>query len=168
MSWDNHGLRGHSFQPSVQMEIGNHAESSAWICLRKIAFGSESPVPQPEWARGRRSGHKSRAPKQSRLPHHSSIKRFPWRSVKSAGKPATITKTKPVGAGWRRLDRGGWRSGGAEGRLFSAKTPARSPSTATQKEGWRPAREDRPNDGHTFPIGTVEHRRGLRLPSALP
>jgi hypothetical protein len=53
MPTNNHGLCGHSFQFSVQMKMekGNCADSSARICLRKIAFGSEFPVPQSEWAR---------------------------------------------------------------------------------------------------------------------
>jgi hypothetical protein len=38
-------------------------------------------------------------------------------------------------AGWRRLNCGEGRSGGAEGRLFSPKISAQSSSTATQKDG---------------------------------
>jgi hypothetical protein len=43
------------------MEIRNYADSSARICIRKIAFGSEFPVPQPELARGRRSRRETHA-----------------------------------------------------------------------------------------------------------
>jgi hypothetical protein len=74
--------------------------SGARICLRKIAFGSGFPGPQSKWAHGRRSGRDSRAPNPSQPPRHSSEKRFPRNSAKSAGKSAAITEAKPAGPGW--------------------------------------------------------------------
>jgi hypothetical protein len=51
--------------------------------------------------------------------------------AKSVGKSATIREAKRAGTSRRRLNRGEGQSGGAEGRLFSAKTSAWNPSTAT-------------------------------------
>jgi hypothetical protein len=129
---DNHGLHGHSFQPSVQMEMANCADSSARICLRKIAFGSESPLPQPS---GRVAV--AAAVKIARGSHRGG------RATAASSADLSEERRKVRGdhgseAGGCRLNRrGGW-SGGAEGCLLSAKTSARSPSTAAQKEGQRP------------------------------
>jgi hypothetical protein len=86
-------------QCKLKWKMENYADSRARIGFRKIAFKSKIHVPQPECVRGRRSGRESRAPKPSRLPRLSSVKRFPRNSAKSAGKSATITEAKSARAG---------------------------------------------------------------------
>jgi hypothetical protein len=110
---------------------------------------------------------------RSNLPKRRDAEGKPWNawsffsafSANGDGKLCGFTSSDlPSGDCFWIAGEGRGRSGGAEGRLFRAKASAWSPSTATQKEGRRPIREDRSNGRHKFPTECAEHWRRLRFP----